>query len=39
LVVRYLHILATALFVGDQFVLAVAVVPGLRGAIARDCER
>jgi uncharacterized membrane protein len=35
LVVRYLHILAMALFVGGQFVLAVAVVPGLRG---RDRE-
>jgi uncharacterized membrane protein len=35
LVVRYLHILAMALFVGGQFVLAVAVVPALRG---RDRE-
>jgi uncharacterized membrane protein len=33
--VRYLHLLAMALFVGGQFVLAVAVVPGLRG---RDRE-
>ena len=30
-----MHILAMALFVGGQFVLAVAVVPGLRG---RDRE-
>jgi uncharacterized membrane protein len=28
--VRYLHLLAMALFVGGQLVLAVAVVPGLR---------
>jgi putative copper export protein len=35
LVVRYLHILAMALFVGGQLVLVVAVVPGLRG---RDRE-
>ncbi len=32
---RYLHVLAMALFVGGQLVLAVAVVPGLRG---RDRE-
>ena len=32
---RYLHLLAMALFVGGQLVLAVAVVPGLRG---RDRE-
>ena len=32
---RYLHLLAMAVFVGGQFVLAVAVVPGLRG---RDRE-
>ena len=32
---RYLHLLAMALFVGGQFVLAIAVVPGLRG---RDRE-
>src|SRR5262245_9651481 len=33
--VRYLHVLAMATFVGGQLVLAVAVVPGLRG---RDRE-
>jgi uncharacterized membrane protein len=33
--VRYLHVLAMATFVGGQLVLAVAVVPGLRG---RDTE-
>ena len=32
---RYLHVLAMALFVGGQLVLAIAVVPGLRG---RDRE-
>ena len=32
---RYLHLLAMAVFVGGQLVLAVAVVPGLRG---RDRE-
>ena len=30
LVVRYLHVLAMATFVGGQFVLAAAVVPALR---------
>ena len=35
MVARYLHLLAMALFVGGQFVLAIAVVPGLRG---RDRE-
>jgi uncharacterized membrane protein len=35
LIVRYLHLLAMAVFVGGQFVLAAAVVPGLRG---RDRE-
>jgi uncharacterized membrane protein len=35
LVLRYLHILAMAVFVGGQFVLAFAVVPALRG---RDRE-
>ena len=35
MVLRYLHLLAMALFVGGQLVLAVAVVPGLRG---RDRE-
>jgi uncharacterized membrane protein len=35
LIARYLHLLAMALFVGGQLVLAVAVVPGLRG---RDRE-
>jgi uncharacterized membrane protein len=34
-VLRYLHVLAMATFVGGQLVLAVAVVPGLRG---RDME-
>lgn len=34
-VVRYLHVLAMATFVGGQLVLAIAVVPGLRG---RDRE-
>jgi putative copper export protein len=34
-VLRYLHLLAMAVFVGGQLVLAVAVVPGLRG---RDRE-
>ncbi len=32
---RYLHLLAMAVFVGGQFVLALAVVPALRG---RDRE-
>ena len=35
MIVRYLHLLAMALFVGGQLVLAIAVVPGLRG---RDRE-
>jgi uncharacterized membrane protein len=35
LILRYLHVLAMALFVGGQLVLAIAVVPGLRG---RDVE-
>jgi uncharacterized membrane protein len=35
MVLRYLHLLAMAVFVGGQLVLAVAVVPGLRG---RDRE-
>ena len=35
MIARYLHLLAMAVFVGGQFVLAVAVVPGLRG---RDRE-
>ncbi len=34
-VARYLHLLAMGLFVGGQLVLALAVVPGLRG---RDRE-
>ena len=32
LAVRWLHVLAMALFVGGQLVLAVAIVPTLRGA-------
>jgi uncharacterized membrane protein len=35
LILRYLHVLAMAVFVGGQLVLAVAVVPALRG---RDRE-
>ena len=35
MIVRYLHVLAMAVFVGGQFVLAFAVVPALRG---RDRE-
>ena len=35
MVLRYLHVLAMAMFVGGQLVLAIAVVPGLRG---RDRE-
>jgi uncharacterized membrane protein len=35
MVLRYLHVLAMATFVGGQLVLAIAVVPGLRG---RDRE-
>jgi uncharacterized membrane protein len=35
LILRYLHVLAMAVFVGGQLVLALAVVPGLRG---RDRE-
>lgn len=35
MILRYLHLLALALLVGGQLVLAVAVVPGLRG---RDRE-
>ncbi len=31
MLLRYLHVLAMATFVGGQLVLAVAVVPGLRG--------
>jgi uncharacterized membrane protein len=31
LIARYLHVLAMAVFVGGQFVLAAAVVPALRG--------
>jgi uncharacterized membrane protein len=30
--VRWLHVLAMALFVGGQLILAVAIVPALRGA-------
>jgi uncharacterized membrane protein len=30
LILRYLHVLAMALFVGGQLVLVIAVVPGLR---------
>src|SRR5215213_644081 len=36
LVVRFLHVLAMALFVGGQLMLAAAVVPALRGG---DRER
>jgi uncharacterized membrane protein len=35
MIIRYLHVLAMATFVGGQLVLAIAVVPGLRG---RDME-
>ena len=35
MILRYLHLLAMAVFVGGQLVLALAVVPGLRG---RDRE-
>ena len=35
MILRYLHLLAMAVFVGGQLVLAIAVVPGLRG---RDRE-
>ena len=35
MILRYLHVLAMALFVGGQLVLAVGVVPALRG---RDRE-
>jgi uncharacterized membrane protein len=38
LVVRWLHVLAMALFVGGQLVLAVAIVPVLRGS-QRDALR
>jgi uncharacterized membrane protein len=31
MILRYLHVLAMATFVGGQLVLAIAVVPGLRG--------
>ena len=31
MIARYLHLLAMAVFVGGQLVLAIAVVPGLRG--------
>jgi len=30
-VIRFLHVLAMAFFVGGQLVLAIAVVPALRG--------
>lgn len=34
--VRWLHVLAMAFFVGGQFVLAAAVVPAFRGVEERD---
>ncbi len=39
MVARYLHLLAMALFVGGQFVLVLAVVPGLRGRDRRGPAR
>jgi len=38
-VIRFLHVVALALFVGGQLVLAVAVVPALRGRDDDDTMR